>query len=82
LTLPRGRATLAPMTDPAAKRPSPLTAFFRKESAGLERLLFALVPAFLIGGFVIVLVGRREGLWTLLAVAVVGFFLSKRMFRP
>ncbi len=70
------------MTDPAAKRPSPLTAFFRKESAGLERLLFALVPAFLIGGLVIVLVGRREGLWTLLAVAVGGFLLSKRLFRP
>ena len=71
-----------PATDPAAKRPSPLTAFFRKESAGLERLLFALVPAFLVGGIVIVTVGARAGMLTLVGVAVVGVLLSKRLFRP
>ena len=70
------------MTDPAAKRPSPLTAFFRKESAGLERLLFALVPAFLVGGIVVVFAGARAGLWTILGIAVVGVLASRRLFRP
>ncbi|MBL9086967.1 MAG: hypothetical protein JNM10_07465 [Planctomycetia bacterium] len=69
------------MSDPAAKRPNPLTAFFRKESAGLERLLFALVPAFLVGGLVIVFAGARAGMWTIVGIAVAGVLASKRLFR-
>ncbi len=82
MTLPPLGATLAPMSDPATKRPNPLTAFFRKESAGLERLLFALVPAFLVGGIVVVFAGARAGLWTILGIAVVGVLASRRLFRP
>ncbi len=81
MTLPGHGATLAAMSDPAAKRPNPLTAFFRKESAGLERLLFALVPAFLVGGLVIVFAGARAGMWTIVGIAVAGVLASKRLFR-
>lgn len=82
MTPPPPRATLGPMSDPAARRPNPLTAFFRKESAGLERLLFALVPAFLVGGVVIVMAGAKAGMWTIVGLTTVGVLASKRLFRP
>lgn len=70
---------------PPKRRPAPpsrWTSFFRRESAGLERLLFALVPAFLVGGIVVVVAGGRAGLLTIVLIAIVGVLASKRLFRP
>jgi hypothetical protein len=69
--------TPAEATPPEKPPRAGWTRFFRREGAGLERLLLALVPAFVVGGLVAALVDRRLGLAVIVLLAT-GLVLATR----